>query len=91
MNKVFFRDMNGTSFVCLDDIAGVPVKLNKVIYNPNIDDKSIIPDRLFNGVQEYFGVKLSPSEIQHLISYDANHLDEFANDLRQLVKNKRGA
>lgn len=88
---MFFRDMNGTSFVCLDDITGVPVDLNKVIYNPNIDDPTTVPVRLCNCVQEYFGVNLSPSEVQHLISYDSNHLDEFANDLRQIVKNKRGA
>ena len=85
-----FRDMNGTSFVCVDDITGVPVDLNKVIYNPNIDDPVIVPVKLFNDVQQYFGVELSSSEVQHLISYDANHLDEFANDLRKIVKNKRG-
>lgn len=88
---MFFRDMNGTSFVCLDDITGVPVDLNKVIYNPNIDDPTIIPVKLFNDVKEAFNVELSSSEIQQLVSYDASHLDDFANDLRQIVKNKRGA
>lgn len=88
---MFFRDMNGTSFVCLDDIAGVPVDLNKVIYNPNIDDPTIIPVKLFNDVKEAFNVELSSSEVQKLVSYDAHHLDDFANDLRQIVKNKRGA
>lgn len=83
--------MNGTSFVCLDDITGVPVDLNKVIYNPNIDDPTIIPVKLFNDVKEAFNVELSSSEIQQLVSYDASHLDDFANDLRQIVKNKRGA
>ena len=85
-----FSDMNGTSFVCLDDITGFPVDLNKVIYNPNIDDPVIIPVKLFNDVKEYFGVELSSSDVQQLISYDANHLDEFANDLRQILKNKKG-
>ncbi len=88
---MFFRDMNGTSFVCLDDITGVPVDLNKVIYNPNIDDPTIIPVKLFNDVKEAFNVELSSSEVQKLVSYDAYHLDDFANDLRQIVKNKRGA
>lgn len=88
---MFFRDMKGTSFVCLDDIAGVPVDLNKVIYNPNIDDPTIIPVKLFNDVKEAFNVELSASEVQKLVSYDAHHLDDFANDLRQIVKNKRGA
>lgn len=88
---MFFRDMNGTSFVCLDDITGVPVDLNKVIYNPNIDDPTIIPVKLFNDVKEAFNVELSSSEVQKLVAYDATHLDDFANDLRQIVKNKRGA
>lgn len=86
---MFFRDMNGTSFVCLDDITGVPVDLNKVIYNPNVDSPEIIPVKLFNDVREAFNVELSSSEIQKLISYDAAHLDDFANDLRQMIKNKK--
>ena len=39
---MFFRDMNNTSFVYLDDISGTPEPLNKVIYNPNVDDKNVM-------------------------------------------------
>lgn len=87
---MFFRDMNGSSFVCVDDITGRPENLNKIIYNPNLDDPSIIPVKLFMDVNEIFGVELSSNDIQQLISYDANHLNEFANDLRNMIKNKRG-
>lgn len=52
---MFFRDMNNTSFVCLDDISGTPEPLNKVIYNPNVDDKNVIPEKLFNAVKENLG------------------------------------
>lgn len=86
-----YRDMNGMSFVCLDDVFGGPVALNKVIYNPNIDDPAIIPVKLFNDVKEEFGVELSLSEITTLTSYNANHLNEFTSDLRKMIKNKRGA
>ena len=88
---MFFRDMNNTSFVCLDDISGTPEPLNKVIYNPNVDDKVVIPVKLFNAVKEKFGVELSLEEIMTLTSYEATHLNEFANDLRKIIKNKRGA
>lgn len=87
---MFFRDMDGTSFVCIDDITGKPEDLNKVIYNPNRDAKEIIPVKLFNDVNEVFGVQLSQSEIAMLTSYDANHLNEFAQNLRSIIKNKRG-
>lgn len=87
---MFFKDMSGVPFVCLDDITGVPMDLNKVIYNPNIDDPSIISDKLFNDIKEAFDVQLSNEELESLTSYDANHLDEFTSELRQIVKNKRG-
>ena len=86
---MFYRDMSNTSFVCLDDISGTPEKLNKVIYNPNHDDPTLIPVKLFNEVKNKFGVELSLEEITVLTSYDAHHLDEFANDLRKIIKNKR--
>lgn len=87
---MFYRDMNNTSFVCLDDISGTPEPLNKVIYNPNVDSKDVASAKLFNGIKEKFGVELSQSEIMSLVSYNAQHLNEFASDLRKLVKNKRG-
>ena len=87
---MFFKGMRGVSFVCLDDITGVPMDLNKVIYNPNIDDPSIISDKLFKDIKEAFDVQLSNEELASLTSYDANHLDEFTSELRQIVKNKRG-
>ena len=86
---MFFRDMSNARFVCLDDITGTPENLNKVIYNPARDSKDVIPERLFNGVEEKFGVKLSLDEIMSLTSYDEYHLNEFANDLRKIINNKR--
>ena len=81
--------MKGVSFVCMDDISGVPEKLNYVIYNPNVTDPVVLPVRLFNDVKEHFGVELTPSEVMELTSYDGNHLDEFTDVLRKIVKNKR--
>lgn len=86
---MFYRDMKGVSFVCMDDISGVPEKLNYVIYNPNVTDPVVLPVRLFNDVKEHFGVELTPSEVMELTSYDGNHLDEFTDVLRKIVKNKR--
>ena len=86
---MFYRDMKGVSFVCMDDISGVPEKLNYVIYNPNVTDPVVLPVRLFNDVKEHFGVELTPSEVMKLTSYDGNHLDEFTDVLRKIVKNKR--
>lgn len=83
---MFFRDMNGSSFVCVDDITGTPEGLNRVIYNPNVDDPVVIPVKLFNDVKEIFGVELSANDIQQLISHDVNHLNEFTNDLRKMIK-----
>ena len=86
---MFYRDMKGVSFVCMDDISGVPEKLNYVIYNPNVTDPVVLPVRLFNDVKEHFGVELTLSEVTELTSYDGNHLDEFTDVLRKIVKNKR--
>lgn len=86
---MFYRDMKGVSFVCLDDISGVPEPLNYVIYNPNVTDAKVLPVKLFNDVKEHFGVELTPSEVITLTSYDGNHLDEFTDVLRKIIKNKK--
>ena len=72
---MFYRDMKGVSFVCMDDISGVPEKLNYVIYNPNVTDPVVLPVRLFNDVKAHFGVELTPSEVMTLPHFEKS--DDF--------------
>lgn len=87
---MFYKDMRGASFVCLDDISGRPEGLNRVIYNPKVDDIYEASYKLHDVIFEQFGVLLTSEELDKLTSYDSNHLDDFAYELRKIIKNKRG-
>lgn len=80
--------IKGNNFVCIDDISGGVEDMNYVIYNPTRDDPVIIPVKLFQHIKDRFGVELTPSEVQHLISYDEFHLTEFVHDLKKIIQEK---
>ena len=85
LREISFND----TFVCLDDISGVPEEMNYVIYNPTKDEKHIIPVKLYQYIFNRFEVRISPDEMLRLISYDRYHLAEFVHDLREIVNKKK--
>ena len=73
-----------SSFVCLSDVSGVMEEMNTVIHNPNIDielDKRI----LTRCIHERFKVQLNSFDLNRLVSYDKEHLNEFVRDIRRLI------
>lgn len=77
-----------SNFVCLSDVSGTMEEMNTVIHNPNIDvelDREV----LYKSILEKFKVSLKDDDLDRLVKYDKDHLEEFVNDVRGLILKER--
>lgn len=71
--------------MCLDDITLKAEPLNPVIYNPNHVKDEYARRLLHDIVKNNLHYDLSSDQLDHLLSYDVNHLNEFVLELRKIV------
>jgi len=81
-----FKGMRKDSFVCLDDVSGRVEELNYVIYNPTKDSKETRIAKLYDIVEKRFGIQLRESDAYRLTDYDEFHLNEFVEDLKNVIR-----
>lgn len=75
-----------SSFVVLSDVKRISLdSLNPVIYNPLklSHDKQI--EQLKTHGKQYMNYDFNDDEINTLMSYDENHLNDFINTYRKIV------
>ena len=82
-------NLRNDSFVCVDDITGYPVEMNRVIYNPSKDNFSFRVELLFKSIKEAFGIELSSGELMDLCMYDVYHLNDFVDHLKDTIEKKK--
>lgn len=77
-----------SNFVCLSDVSGTMEGMNTVIHNPNIDvelDREV----LHKSILEKFNVSLRDADLDRLVKYDKEHLNEFIDDIRGIIMKER--
>lgn len=84
-----FSNLRSNPFVCLDEITGAPLELNKVIYNPSKDNTAFRSELLYKTIYDYYGIKLSSEQLVHLTKYDVHELDTFKKELKEIIREAR--
>lgn len=84
-----FSNLRSNPFVCLDEITGAPLELNKVIYNPGKDNIAFRSELLYKTIYDYYGIKLSSEQLVHLTKYDVHELDTFKKELKEIIHEAR--
>lgn len=85
--------MNGSGknpFVCIDDITKRMESLNSVIYNTT-HSVEVNKRRLHSIVKERFNIELTEEQLDRLTKYDRDHLSEFIDDLRQIIRDNKSS
>lgn len=80
-----FNRVRNDTFVCLDDVTGRMEEMNYVIYNPSKDNIAFRIDLLYRTIKQGCGIELTSDQLMHLTKYDVHQLNEFAEELRQII------
>ena len=83
------RDIKNEPFVCMDDVSGQVEAMNYVIYNPSKESKETSINNLKKRISERFRIILTDIELDRLTNYSVFELNDFANDLRQIIQTKK--
>ena len=84
-----FKGFGGSSFVCIENISDQMELLNYVIYNPNINDVDTSKRILHDSIKIRFGFELTDDQLDVLTKYDVEHLEDFINELKEIVRVQR--